>query len=42
MTINLIFKITAGVEAQWEGRTGFSDQSCRTFAGTVLDRAVYL
>ena len=52
MTINLIFKIAAvgdsgidtvsGAEAQWEGRTGFSDQSCRTFAGTVLDRAVYL
>ena len=32
----------SGVEAQWEGRTGFSNQSCRTFAGTVLDRAVYL
>ena len=37
-----VIDTVSGVEAQWEGRTGFSNQSCRTFAGTVLDRAVYL
>ena len=47
MTINLIFKIAAvgilvSILCQVLKHSGREEQPCRTFAGTVLDRAVYL